>query len=159
MITAQERPKGHYIHFSKTENGTSSKSEFKRSETILSRVVKETPVDQGNIQHKERVRLHFTVAGSSPSDFTLVKGLIEFHRPKEFLFHYERKQNTISLVVGLNQIDPLATFLLQIEEWIRKEKRFRHALRIALDFEKRYQLERESVYAVLKKSVAPNVAL
>ena len=161
MITAQKRPKGHYIHFSKTENRTSSKSEFKRSETVLSRIVKEeTPVDQGkNIPHKERVGFHFTVAASSPSDFTLVKGLIEFHRPKEFLFQYDRKQNTISLVVELNQIDPLATFLLRVEEWVRKEKRFRHALRIALDFEKRYQLEQESVYAVLKNSVAPNVAL
>lgn len=159
MLTAQKRQKGQYIQISKTQKRTSFKSDSKPSETVLARIVKEnTPRDHStHIHHQEHVRLHFEVAGSSQSDFTLVKGLIEFHRPKEFLFQYDRKQNTISVVVEPDQIDRLATFLLSVQEWVRKEKQFRHALKIALDFERRYQIERQIVYAVLKNSVASNM--
>lgn len=161
MLTAEKRPEDQYFKFSKTEKRTPLRGVSKPSETVLTSLLQEhAPVDQRrSVQYKERVRLHFSVAHSLPSDFTLVKGLIEFHRPKEFHFKYDRKQKTISLDVDRDQIDRLATFLSGVEEWVRKEKQFRHALKMAIEFESRYQLEQESVYGILKNSNASNRAV
>ena len=154
MLTTQKRPEGQYFKFPKTAKRTPLKTVTQPLETVPAGVLqKHGPVDQGRSgQYKERVRLHFSVAHSLPSEFTFVKGLIEFHRPKDFNFKYDRKQKTISIDVDLDQIDRLATFISGVEEWVRKEKQFRHALKMAIEFERRYQLERESVYAILKNS-------
>ena len=161
MLTAQKRPEAQYSKFSKTEKRTPLKTVSKPLETVLTRVVQQhVLVDQvRSVQRKERVRLHFSVGQSLPSDFTLVKGLIEFHRPKDFHFKFDRKQKTISLDVDLDHIDRLTTFLSGVEEWVRKEKQFRHALKMAIEFERRYQLERESVYAILKNSNASKIGV
>lgn len=161
MLTAQIRPEeGQYLKFSKTEK-PSLKTVSELSGSVPTRVVQEDGAVYQNtsVHYKERVRLHFAVAGSLPSDFTLVKGLIEFHRPKEFAFKYDRKQNTIAVDIDLDEIDRLETFLFAIEEWVRKEKQFRHAPKMAIEFERRYQLERESVYAILKNSNVPNTTV
>src|SRR5688572_5346111 len=160
MLTAQIRPEDQYLKVSKTEN-PSLKTVSGPSGTVRTRVGQEDAAADHNtsLHYRARVRLHFTVADRLPSDFTLVKGLIEFHRPKEFSFEYDRKQKTIALDIDLDDIDRLATFLSALEEWVRKEKQFRHALKMAIEFERRYQLERESVYAILKNASASKITV
>ena len=84
----------------------------------------------------------------------MIRGLIEFHRIRAFTFNYDLKQRLIVADIDIKDLPHLQSFLLKVLQWLKQEGQFRLALKIARDFESRYQLERESVYTILKNTVA-----
>jgi hypothetical protein len=98
--------------------------------------------------YEGRIRLTFSVAGKS--DFGLIRGLLEFNRPNTLRFRYDGKNRTVGTDLRADQLEELQELLARVRELLEGEKRFRHALKLAIDFENRYRLERDSVYAVLK---------
>jgi len=101
-----------------------------------------------------RVHLTLSVSDKFKQDFILIRGLVEFHRPKHLLFSYDAKHRSVGIDITLNQFGQLRTFLSQVFEWVVKEKQFRYALKLAIEMENRYRLERDSIYGILKNSTA-----
>lgn len=104
--------------------------------------------------YNNRIRFSFR-AGLNEKLFVLLKGLIEFHRPKNFLFKYDKAERSIEADVHEGDYAALKKFLANINHWLNKELGFRSALKDALAFEARYKAERAAVYgSVLKRSVS-----
>ena len=103
--------------------------------------------------YNDRIRLSLRIADDYKGNFILIRGLIEFHRSRNFVFTYDREQRSVIADINADQLDQLKIFLSRILDWVRQEKQFRHALKIARQFESRYRLEQESVYQILKGTV------
>ena len=104
--------------------------------------------------YRNRLRLLFSVSGENKPDFIMIRGLIEFYRSKDFLFNYNLKQLTIETDIDASQLNELKLFLSRVAVWLKQEKQFRMALKIALNFENRYKLESESIYSIMKNTTA-----
>lgn len=102
--------------------------------------------------YHDRLRLSLEVRDEYKADFILIRGLIEFQRPRELAFTYDLKRKLVNIDTDATHSDRLQTFLEAVFASLRYERQFRIALKIVLDFEKRYELERESIYGMLKNS-------
>ena len=109
--------------------------------------------------YRERVRLTFVVSDKFKRDFSLIRGLIEFHRPRNLVFSFDRKYTSVGIDISAHQLDQLQAFLSKVFEWIVKEKQFRHALKLAIEFENRHRIERDSIYGILRNTTAAARAL
>ena len=104
------------------------------------------------LYYKTRIHLQFSISERYRSQYVMIKGLIEFHRPKRFSFNYSAPPRVIEIDVDVKQLDELTLFLARVLVWLQRENQFRLALKIALEFESRYRLERDSVYQIMKKT-------
>jgi len=104
--------------------------------------------------YKERVRLTLSVSDKSKPDFSLIRGLIEFNRPRNLAFYYDMKSRSVWIDISSSELDRLQKFLSLVFDLLVKERQFRHALKMAMEFENRYRLERDSVYGILKNTTA-----
>jgi len=105
-----------------------------------------------SFHYKERIRASFRIHNEFKPDFILIKGLMEFYRPKEFIFSYDRTERSIGIDIKGDQLEQLSAFLSRIFHWTKQEKQFRHALKLTIEFENRYKLEGESLYQTLKNA-------
>jgi hypothetical protein len=99
--------------------------------------------------YKTRVRLSLTVSGEFKSHLAMIRGLIEFNRSRHFLFDYRFKQGTIETDIDISQVRDLQLLLKKLSIELKQEIQFKHALKTVLAFERRYKLERESVYSFI----------
>jgi len=106
--------------------------------------------------YNDRARFSLEVRDEYKNDFALIRGLIEFQRPKELTFTYDRGQRLVRSDIDAKHADLLQTFLKSVFASLRYERQFRIALKIALDFERRYTLERDSIYGMLQISSPAN---
>lgn len=100
--------------------------------------------------YNNRIRVSFG-AGVNEKLFVLLKGLIEFHRPKNFLFSYDRAGKNIEADVHETDYQAFRNFLANVNLWLKNELSFRTALKNALAFEAKYKAERATVYASFVK--------
>ena len=122
------------------------------SESKSSSIVTFTPdVDTFYYHHnafyyKERARLQFNVTNEFVSHFILIRGLIEFTRAKhlKFTFAPDIKRMEIDLEVG--QFDELSQLFRTVYSELKKEIRFKIALKKAIEFDEQYKREREQIY-------------
>ena len=104
------------------------------------------------LYYKKRIHLQFSISEKYRAHYVMIKGLIEFHRSKDFSFNYNASHRAFEIDVDVNQLEELSLFLSKVLVWLQRETRFRLALKIALEFENRYRLERDSVYELLKRN-------
>lgn len=104
--------------------------------------------------YNTRIRLSFSVSETYKSQYVLIRGMIEFHRPKHFVFSYNKEQRLIEIDINVNELGELELFLSKVLVWLKKENQFRFALKIALEFETRYKLENERVYELMKNTIS-----
>lgn len=102
--------------------------------------------------YKTRMHFSFSLSEEFKKNFVLIKGLIEFHRSRNFSFEYNFAQKTIETDIEVIQIEALRAFLLDVSIWLKQEIKFKETLKIILDFENRYKLAKAEVYALLKNS-------
>jgi hypothetical protein len=100
--------------------------------------------------YNHRVRLTAKVK-LGLKEFILLRGLIEFHRPANFFFTYDRKERTIEADFRESEFESLKEFLNVVSGWLNTELGFRSSLRKIIDFEARYRAERNSLYGLLLK--------
>jgi len=103
--------------------------------------------------YHNRLRLSLTLSEQHKYDFVLIKGLIEFHRPRNLNFFYDRKNSSFETDIYEHETTELRSFLGNVAEWLKKEKQFKLALKMILDLERRYRLERDSVYQVMRNAI------
>ena len=101
--------------------------------------------------YKSRVHFSFSLSEEFKKNFVLIKGLIEFHRSKNFSFEYNFEQKAIETDIEVSQLEDLQAFLNDVSVWLRQEIKFKETLKIILDFENRYKVAKAEVYALLKE--------
>ena len=104
--------------------------------------------------YNTRIRLSFSVSDTYRSQYVMARGMIEFHRPKNFVFSYNKKQGLIEVDINVSELEELQLFLSTVLVWLRHENQFRLSLKIVLEFENRYKLERDSVYELMKNTMS-----
>jgi hypothetical protein len=100
--------------------------------------------------YNNRIRLTISIR-TSLSEFILLKGLIEFHRSKNFIFTYNKTDQTIEADFQEKEFDAFRSFLKSVSTWLQAEAKFKATLKGILDFEARYRQERNAIYSTLVK--------
>jgi hypothetical protein len=100
--------------------------------------------------YNNRIRFNIGVS-SNAKRFALLRGLIEFHRPKNFLFTYDTDAKQIEADVREVDYTAFLNFLVSVNQWLKNEVDFKAALRNVIEFEKKYRSEGAAVYAALIK--------
>jgi hypothetical protein len=100
--------------------------------------------------YNHRVRLT-TKAKLNLKEFILLRGLIEFHRPANFFFTYDRAERTIVADFRESEFETVKEFFHDVTRWLATELRFKSALKKIIDFESLYRAERSSLYELLLK--------
>src|SRR5688572_1035468 len=85
--------------------------------------------------YKTRVHLSFSLSEEFKRNFVLIKGLIEFHRSRHFSFEYNFAQKAIEADIEISQFGELQAFLHDVSIWLKREIKFKHTLKIILEFE------------------------
>lgn len=104
--------------------------------------------------YEDRVRLTLTLRAPYTKHFVLAKGLLEFHRSKDFLFTFNREEKTIDVSIHNKDIQKLGDFLLQISLWLNKEIQFKSVLKDILTFERIYKEKMKEVYSMQREVTA-----
>ena len=102
--------------------------------------------------YKTRMHFSFSLSEEFKKNFVLIKGLIEFHRSKNFSFEYNFAQKAIETDIEVSQLEDLRAFLHDVSIWLRQEIKFKETLKVILDFENRYKVAKAELYALLKNS-------
>ena len=102
--------------------------------------------------YKTRAYFSFSLSEEFKKNFVMIRGLIEFHRPRNFSFEYNSAQKAIETDIEVNHLEDLRVFLHDVSIWLVQEIKFKETLKIILDFEHRYKVARSEVYALLKNS-------
>jgi hypothetical protein len=100
--------------------------------------------------YNNRVRLTITSKASLP-DFILLKGLIEFHRSRYFIFTYNKQLRTIEADLPESEFESFKSFFQSLSRWFREEQKFKSVLRNIIDFELKYKTQRNQLYSALLK--------
>lgn len=150
---------GQEFHLILTDEGVISRSNNYNKE------VTQRSVDSGSSEnklfqkvspfyYKKRVRMTFFISDKFKDHFGLIRGLIEFHRERNLVFSYDIKNRSVGVDIKSEHLSLVQAFLSKVFDWVVKEKQFRHALKLAIEFENRYRLERDSIYGILKNTTA-----
>ncbi|HTF18847.1 MAG TPA: hypothetical protein VK658_12285 [Chryseolinea sp.] len=108
---------------------------------------------QGTSQLKygDKAKFSFAVTESYRAHFILIKGLLEFHRAPEFVFSFNKQDNTFevtSVFAGISQpLDELNKFLKKIAVWLDQELSFKRQLKEMMAFEREYRAKLAKVYS------------
>jgi hypothetical protein len=105
--------------------------------------------------YKTRVHFSFSLSDEFKKNFVMIKGLIEFHRSRNFSFEYNSGQKVIETDIEVSQLEDLRAFLNDVSIWLKQEIKFKETLKVILDFEHRYKIAKSEVYALLKNSLLP----
>jgi len=103
------------------------------------------------LYYKSRVYFSFSLSDKFKKNFVMIKGLLEFHRSRQFSFEYNFSQKTIDTDIEVSQLGDLRAFLHDVSIWLTQEIKFKETLKTILDFENQYKVARSLVYALLKK--------
>lgn len=94
-----------------------------------------------------RLRFHFIPGAEHAPHFALIRGLMEFNRPKELSFVYHVAAKSFEIDIDSAYEDTLQALLSQVDTLLVKELAFRRKLKAVIAFEQRYQREKDEVYA------------
>jgi hypothetical protein len=104
--------------------------------------------------YKNRLRLTFFVSDEYRSRYALLRGIIEFHRPKAFTFLYNRTDKILECDITVHQANALHEFLGSVLQLIECEVKFKEVLKQVIDFEDQCKRISGSVYGSLMRSAA-----
>ena len=103
------------------------------------------------LYYKSKVRLSFSLSKEFKRHFVLIKGLIEFHRSKNFSFEYNVAQKRIEADIEVSELNNLQIFFESVLRWLNEELKFKETLKVILEFEHRYRLEQAEIYSLLRE--------
>jgi hypothetical protein len=140
---------GQELYINSSDTSTSGfvlnlESTFKTNVAIKSFLIAD-----GEFRYNNRFRIAFRLANHLENHFALIKGLIDFHRRKDFIFTFNRVEKSIEVEVALVHEESLAQFLEEVYASLERELKFKAALKQVIAFEKKLKEESRSVYNAL----------
>lgn len=102
------------------------------------------------LSYGDKVKLSFSVKEAYRAHFTLIKGLLDFHRAPAYTFTFDKTEGTFDVVTGTGAtlaIEELYRFLSKIATWLDQELSFKKQLKEMIAFEREYRAKLAKVYA------------
>ena len=96
--------------------------------------------------NESRIKIRYELPNQGKDKFVLFRGLIEFSRPRDFSFVFNRHDNSFVANVARNKVADLKEFLSNVQVQLTEELTFRKKLKAAIIFEKQYRLQCEELY-------------
>jgi hypothetical protein len=103
------------------------------------------------LDYNDRVKLQYRVSDLYKTHFILIKGLIEFYRPKESVFLFDARTHALEVSVDVAAYHRLEAFLQLVERWLLAEIEFKATLKRILQFENHYRAESVRMYDPLMR--------
>ena len=101
------------------------------------------------LEYNDKVHLSFEVIERFQPYYILIKGLIDFHRPKELFFSFDRVGSSFEVKVSNQDALKVIGFLQNVHSWLVQEVQFKTALKKVIAFEKQYNADRQALYGSL----------
>lgn len=110
-------------------------------------------VSSVNFMHPDRYEVGFTLTNKFASHFVLLRGLLEFSRPKTIKVTANRADQSFYTEFSESQADDVVSYIETITGWFVKETKFKEAVRALIIFEQKVKREHAMLYAKMKDSV------
>jgi hypothetical protein len=102
------------------------------------------------VSNKYLIRVKLTEQFAT--NFVLLRGLLEFSRPKNITISSRAKEQTFEIEVLETQVDHLLTYVQTILGWLIKEIKFKESLKAIIKFENRVKQEQAILYSNMRSS-------
>jgi hypothetical protein len=124
---------------------------FERSNVIEPVTFK--PILAGEIFGADQVIVKFSLRDLYQDQFVLLRGLLEFSRPKEISISSNNSEKTFQLHFGRDKVLAITTYLDKILALFAKEIRFKESLKAVIRFEQATRLEQSRLYRELRTTI------
>ena len=98
----------------------------------------------------DRYDITFTLSNKFSGHFVLLRGLLEFSRPKSIRITSSSIDKSFHVEFSENDADRIVTYLETILKWLVKEINFKVSLRTIINFQEKMKREQSILYANLK---------
>lgn len=119
----------------------------------LLKPVKSTTIAANKIFLTDRVIIKFELSNDYRKHFVLLRGLLEFSRPKGIVISAHSSEKIFELHIGNNQAAAVISYLDIILKSFIKEINFKKSLKSVLRFEQTMKLQQAKLYNNLKASI------
>jgi hypothetical protein len=124
---------------------------FERSNVIEPVTFKAIPA--GEIFGADQVIVKFSLRDLYQDQFVLLRGLLEFSRPKEISIATNNSEKTFQFHIGRDKVLAITTYLDKILDLFVKEIRFKESLKAVIRFEQATRLEQSRLYRELRTTI------
>ena len=124
---------------------------FERSSFLIA--VEFRTITAGEIFLTDQVIVKFRLASAYRDNFILLRGLLEFSRPKGINVSSNNSEKTFEVHVGKNEARAMTVYLNKILDLFLKELNFKRSLKAVLSFEQDVRAEQSRLYKELRASV------
>ncbi len=100
----------------------------------------------------DRYDITFTLSNKFAEHFVLLRGLLEFSRPKTIRIISSPIDKSFHVEFSENEADHLVIHMETVLNWLVKEIKFKESLRTLINFEEKMKREQARLYANLKLS-------
>ena len=100
----------------------------------------------------DRYAITFRLSDKFANHFVLLRGLLEFSRPKTIEITPNAIDKTFYVELSKTQADHFVTHLDTILGWLIKEIKFKESLKALITFEKKVKREQAILYANMRQS-------
>lgn len=115
--------------------------------------VKSTTIAANRIFLTDRVIIKFELSNDYREHFVLLRGLLEFSRPKGIAISAHNSEKNFELHIGNDQAAAVISYLHIILQSFIKEINFKKALKSVLVFEQTVKQQQAKLYNTLKVSI------
>ena len=124
---------------------------FERSNIIKPVTFKAIPA--GEIFGADQVIVKFSLRDLYQDQFVLLRGLLEFSRPKEISISSNNSEKTFQLHIGKDKVSAITAYMERILDLLVKEIRFKESLKAVIRFEQATRLEQSRLYRELQTTI------
>jgi hypothetical protein len=124
---------------------------FERSNVIRSVTFKAIPA--GEIFQADQVIVKFRLEDLYQDQFVLLRGLLEFSRPKEISISSNKGEKSFQFQIGRDKVLAISTYLDKIIDLFVKEIRFKESLKAVIRFEQATRVEQTRLYRELRTTI------
>lgn len=100
----------------------------------------------------DRYNITFTLSNKFAGHFVLLRGLLEFSRPRTIKISANASDKTFHVELSENEADYFVSYVETILKSLLKEIKFKESLRALINFEQKVKREQVLLYANLKLS-------
>jgi len=159
-ISIRERMNYNFVNLFKAVSGFGKSTVPSKLNPAVDRLVKNKLVSIASLSvtkadaifHVDRFNLTFTLSNENAEHFVLLRGLLEFSRPKTIKIISNSTDKTFRAAFSEKDADHFVTYLETILNRLIREIKFKKSLRALIAFESKVKREQAILYADLKLS-------
>ena len=107
-------------------------------------------ISAGKLFQHDRLVLKFGLTEQYTGNFVLLRGLIEFSRPKEISITSDRINKSFELELNTSETQIIQEYLEKIFKWLLKEIKFKAVLKEVIELQNRVRAEQDILYSKMK---------